>query len=158
MKTCTFKQSSMHLCSWPSRELWKSPTQLPKMLTHLAIVFTALSWLRAQESHYQLTDPLHPDWLLQGLIPNRLTLFILLFQSHRFSWAQLFVWSSCQSRQSVFWTLWGCFKDARDKVPVLGHQSTHTHTHTHTRPHTHIHIYTHTLECSLLCHISTAKS
>ena len=46
--------------------------------------------------------PSAPDWLLQGLTPNWLTLFVLLFRSHRFSQAQLFVWSSRQSRQRVY--------------------------------------------------------
>ena len=82
------------------------------------------------------------DWLLWGLTPNWLTLFILLFWSCRFLWAQLFGWSSCQSRQrKVFWTLQCRFKDNGDKVPSLAtHPRTypymyiyiHTHTHTHT--------------------------
>ena len=43
--------------------------------------------------------PSAPEWSLRGLTPNWLTLFILLFRSRRFSWAQLFEWSSRQSRQ-----------------------------------------------------------
>ena len=34
---------------WPSRELSENPTQLPNMLTHLFIIFTALSWFHAPE-------------------------------------------------------------------------------------------------------------
>ena len=41
LKSGTFKHSSMYL-SWLTRELCESPTQLLKMLTHLAIVFIAL--------------------------------------------------------------------------------------------------------------------
>ena len=123
-KSGTFKHSSMFLL-WLMRELCKSSMQLPKMLTHLAIFFIVLC----------LDSMLQMDWLLQGLTPNWLTLFILLFRSLK--GAQLFVWSSCQSRQrKVFWTLWHDFKDARDKIPSLT-----THLRKHTEIHTYIFIY-----------------
>ena len=73
--------------------------------------------------------PSAPDWL---------TSFFILFRSHRFSWTQLFVWSSHLYRQrKVFWTLRRRFKDVGDKIPSMA-----THPRTHRETHTYISIYT----------------
>ena len=154
----------MYLCSWPSRELCESPTQLPKMLTHLPSssllhvltpcteVLLPTNWPSAPDwpllcsgltASLLRTDRFSaPDWLLRGLTPNWLTLFILLFRSRRFSRGQLFVWPSRQSWQrKVFWTLRRCFKDAGDKIPSLvTHPRTHTKIHIHTPKCTHTHL------------------
>ena len=83
-------------------------------------------------THHPTSDCLSAlDWL---------TSFVLLFWSHRFSQAQIFVWSFCQYRQrKVFWTLQHHFKDAGDEIPSL---ATHPQTHRETHTYSSIHIYT----------------
>ena len=115
---------AFYVCSWLLRELCESPIQLHNILTHLFIVFIVL----------------YLDSMLWGLTPIWLTSFVLLFRSHRFSWAQLFVWSLRQYRQRrVFWILRRRFKDGRDKIPLFGHPFTSTHRPTYIHPYMYIH-------------------
>ena len=73
---------------WLTRELCESHTQLPKILAHLAIVFI-----------YSMLRRPTPNFCL-GVQPlTNIALFILTLQFRRFSQAQIFVWSSCQTRQ-----------------------------------------------------------
>ena len=55
----------VYIYVWPSQELSKNPTQLPKMLTYLFILFTALSWVSLPTNRYrvslltsEMSDPL----------------------------------------------------------------------------------------------------
>ena len=117
------------------------------LLTSLLFV----SWLHAPESHSQLTASLlqtncfsAPDWPLRGLTPNWLTLFIFLFRSHRFSWAQLFVRSSRQDKERSS----GHF-GATLKMPEISSSAwppihEHTERPTHTHSYIFIYIYIHT--------------
>ena len=138
----------MYLYSWPSREFCESSTQLPKMLTYLAIVFITLcldSMLPSLTPNWTICSALTASLLRTDHFGiSRLTLSILLFRFRRFLRAQFFVWSSRQSRQKkVSWTRRCRFKDAGDKIPSL---ATHPRTHTKTHTYTSINIY----ECSLL--------
>ena len=65
---------AFYVCSWLSWELCENPTQLPKMLTHLVIVFTAqcpASDIMAPCPGLELSDSLlwslTPNWLLWSL-------------------------------------------------------------------------------------------
>ena len=130
---------------WLTRE---NPTQLLKILTHLAIVFTALSSLltpyrppTALDSRLRVDRPARVLGLYFWLsVLNWPTSFVLFFQSRRFLQAQIFVWSSRQNRQrKVFYTLRRRFKDA-------GYNFAGNPQHTETHPLTsiYLYIYTHT--------------
>ena len=148
-KTAEYRKVKLALLSipvciyvWLFWELNKNPTQLPKMLTHLIIVFTAQCLSSWFHTTFQLLWTLILEPTLFSRVPL-LTDYILrpLLWSYGFLRVQLFLWSSQQNRQRGLSRHLTLVKDAKDKIPLFSHPSTNRHAHTHI--HTHIYIYIH---------------
>ena len=123
-----------YVCSWLSWELCKNPTQLPKVLTHLVIIFTALCpgldflTLSAPESHSQLTASVSHSWLTMSFV---LSSSFAGFCGH----SSLCSFHAKVDKGAPLDTLTP-LKDTQDKIPSLA-----IHPWTHTQRPTHISIY-----------------
>ena len=153
-EVCTL---AFYVCSWLSRELCESPTQLPKMLTRLVIVRGLTFWLSTppeshswltSESHSWLTAPLlRTVWFGVSLLTDRSGVSLLTDSLHPSSGLVGFCEhdSLCGLRAKINKERFFGHSGTASKMPEIrspfGRTHTHTHTHTHARARTRIYIY-----------------
>ena len=98
-----------------------------------------LLWSLTPDRQHQSPNP---NWPLQSLTLDWLTLFIIRFRSRRFSRTQLFVWLSRQSGQKSPSRHTDAGQRCRRKDPFFGYPSPNTHRLIHIHPYIYIYIYT----------------